>query len=119
MPEAVAATCCSKHVGGDCSGVKCRMIGEHVHKYLDIIFACAVTHGLELVTCTELIVAHLPVDRLIVVVPFALYGVTLLAEEGHAAVLTDETCIGRRGLHVFVTGLGYILHIVGNGRERP
>ena len=78
MIELVVATYCIVEVRQHCGMVDSGMVGEHVYYNLHAIFVCTVHHGFELITVAKKIVAYLPVNGLVIVIPFTSDGITLL-----------------------------------------
>ena len=95
------------------------MVRQNVDNNFDAVAIGAVGQSAEVVTGAELVIADLPVDRLVVVIPFTFDRVAFLTEKSHSAVLADEAGVGRRGLHVGESGVGNLLHVGRDGVERP
>ena len=73
--------------------LRCGVVRDHVDKHLDAVFLRLGAHGGKFLLAAELVVADFEVGRLVVIVPLA------VAVQLHAAVLTLETGVDRRGLH--------------------
>ena len=93
--------------------VKCRVVWQHVDNHAHSVFFCLGTHCDEFIACAHLIVADGPIQRLIVIVPFA------VAHNLLAAAVADKAVVGRRCLHHSEPCVGNTFHIFADCVERP
>ena len=96
--------------------VECCVIGQYVNKNFYAVFFRFVAHGFEFFTCAELIVSDLPVNRLVVEIPFA--GV-ISAENVFSAVVADKAGVCRGCLYISIACFGNVLHVFFDRIERP
>ena len=94
-----------------------RMVGQNIDNNANAILASLFAELLEVLTGADHVVADLPIDRLVVIVPAA------LSEELRAAALValgfGDALLGGRSLHDGIACLGDVGQVLANGVERP
>ena len=93
------------------------MVRQDIDDDADAIFAGFVAELLEFLTGTNHVVADLPIDRLVIIIP-----ATMAKELRTTALITlgfDDTLLGRRGLNDGIAGFGNVGKVFADGVERP
>ena len=91
------------------------MVWKNIHEDSDVVFLCRVKHRLHLFFCSDDIVSHCPIGRLIIMIPVSL----LLVEDLDVSAFWAEACIHRRSLKHGEAGIGDLLHVLCDSREVP
>ena len=117
MEHPVATSNCLVEIVGDSIDIESRMVGKNVDNHFHIIFRCRIEHLLHFLARSDNSVSYLPVGRLIIVIPRAVF--TLVIENFGDFSLGIEMLLHRRSLKHCVAGVCNSLHIVGDGGKIP
>ena len=77
MEHPVATSNCLVEIVGDSIDIESRMVGKNVDNHFHIIFRCRIEHLLHFLARSDNSVSYLPVGRLIIVIPRAVFTLVI------------------------------------------